>query len=151
MVLACVPAYPLQTFPKHHPNMGPFHMASCRARQHVGRWVYDEPGWARVAGLAPHVVSCAQAGDQVAQQILQEGCSDLVKTVEAVVRRLQMIQRFKLVLAGLLHVFTDGVIAPSSQALLPVCGCIAMLASHRPKKANFQFLYYFTHQFFCIH
>ena len=98
------------------PSMWPFQMfASFTSRQHDGRWVYAEPGWARIAGLAPHVISCAQAGDPVAQQILQEGCSDLAKTVEAVVRQLHMTHPFKLVLAGLLHVMSKGAVAPHLQ------------------------------------
>ncbi|KAL3148996.1 hypothetical protein ABBQ32_001850 [Trebouxia sp. C0010 RCD-2024] len=64
------------------------------------RWVYAEPGWGRIAGLAPLVVSCAQGGDAPAQDILQQGCLDLVITVQALVQRLQMTQPFRLVLAG---------------------------------------------------
>ncbi|KAL0027911.1 hypothetical protein WJX79_002298 [Trebouxia sp. C0005] len=64
------------------------------------RWVYAEAGWARIAALAPAVVACAQNGDQVAHHILQEGISDLVTTVQAVVKQLNMLQPFQLVLAG---------------------------------------------------
>ena len=64
------------------------------------RWVYAESGWSRIAALAPAVVACAQDGDQVAHQILQEGAADLVTTVQAVVNQLNMRQPFKLVLAG---------------------------------------------------
>ena len=66
----------------------------------VSRWVYAEAGWARIAALAPAVVACAQDGDQVAHHILQEGVSDLVTTVQAVVKQLNMLQPFQLVLAG---------------------------------------------------
>ena len=62
--------------------------------------MYAEPGWARVAGLAPSVVACAQSGDTVALQILKDGVVDLVASVQAVVQRLHMTQPFKLVLAG---------------------------------------------------
>jgi len=62
--------------------------------------VYAEPGWARIAGLAPSVVACAQQGDAVAQQILQEEAADLVVTVQAAVRQLHMPPTFQLVLAG---------------------------------------------------
>ena len=54
------------------------------------RWVYAESGWSRIAALAPAVVACAQDGDQVAHQILQEGAADLVATVQAVVNQLNM-------------------------------------------------------------
>lgn len=64
------------------------------------RWVYAEAGWARIAALAPAVVACAQDGDQVAHHILQEGISDLVTTVQAVVKQLNMLRPFQLVLAG---------------------------------------------------
>lgn len=70
------------------------------------RWVYAEPGWGRIAGLAPLVVSCAQGGDPPAQDILQQGCLDLVTTVQALVQRLQMAQPFRLVLAGSCRVTT---------------------------------------------
>ena len=66
----------------------------------ISRWVYAEAGWARIAALAPAVVACAQDGDQVAHHILQEGISDLVTTVQAVVKQLNMLQPFQLVLAG---------------------------------------------------
>lgn len=69
----------------------------------LSRWVYAEAGWARIAALAPAVVACAQNGDQVAHHILQEGISDLVTTVQAVVKQLNMLQPFQLVLAGGMH------------------------------------------------
>lgn len=62
--------------------------------------MYAEAGWARIAALAPAVVACAQDGDQVAHHILQEGISDLVTTVQAVVKQLNMLRPFQLVLAG---------------------------------------------------
>lgn len=68
----------------------------------VGRWVYAEPGWARIAALAPLVVSCAQQGDPTAHHILEQGCQDLVKAVQAVAGQLQMTQPFTMVLAGAL-------------------------------------------------
>lgn len=64
------------------------------------RWVYAEPGWARVASLAPAVVQCAVCGDSVAQQILQEGVADLVNMTQAAVKQLRMLPNFTLVLAG---------------------------------------------------
>lgn len=66
----------------------------------VGRWVYAEPGWRRIAALSPLVVACAQQGDPAAQDILEQGCQDLVRAVQAVAERLQITQPFRLVLAG---------------------------------------------------
>ena len=62
--------------------------------------MYAEPGWARVASLAPAVVQCAGYGDFVAQQIMQEGVADLVTMVQAAVKQLRMLPKFTLVLAG---------------------------------------------------
>lgn len=36
----------------------------------VDNWVYAEPGWARIAALAPCAVSCAQHGDFVCPQAI---------------------------------------------------------------------------------
>ena len=93
------------------------------------RWVYAESGWSRIAALAPPVVACAQDGDQVAHQILQEGAADLVTTVQAVVNQLHMRQPFKLVLAGVMQ---QAVAACSlrSLALLSCmrhCNCVCTL------------------------
>lgn len=52
------------------------------------RWTYADPSWARVAALVPEVVSCAEAGDEVAHKILSDAVEELALTVNAVVQRL---------------------------------------------------------------
>lgn len=54
------------------------------------RWTYADPSWARIAALVPVVVSCAEAGDEIAQQILNDAVEELSLTVTAVVKRLGM-------------------------------------------------------------
>ncbi|XP_028105870.1 N-acetyl-D-glucosamine kinase-like isoform X2 [Camellia sinensis] len=53
-----------------------------------GRWTYADPSWARIAALVPVVVSCAEAGDQVANKILLDAVQELASSVKAVVQRL---------------------------------------------------------------
>ena len=52
------------------------------------RWTYADPSWARIAALVPVVVSCADAGDEVANKILLESVEELASSVKAVVQRL---------------------------------------------------------------
>lgn len=52
------------------------------------RWTYADPSWARIAALVPVVVSCAEAGDDVANRILYDSVHDLASSVKAVVQRL---------------------------------------------------------------
>lgn len=52
------------------------------------RWTYADPSWARIAALVPEVVSCAEAGDQIANKILVEAVQELALCVKAVARRL---------------------------------------------------------------
>ena len=73
--------------------------------------MYAEPGWARVASLAPAVMQCAQLGDDVAQQIMQEGVADLVTMMQAAVKQLRMPSNFTLVLAGEAMFATHGQLA----------------------------------------
>ncbi|GJU50408.1 N-acetyl-D-glucosamine kinase-like protein, partial [Tanacetum coccineum] len=68
-------------------------------------WTYADPSWARIAALVPLVVSCAEAGDVVANQILNDAVAELVLTVKAVVQRLCLCGkggsgRFPIVLVG---------------------------------------------------
>ncbi|KAI3974052.1 hypothetical protein MKX01_026449 [Papaver californicum] len=68
-------------------------------------WTYADPSWARIAALVPLVVSCAEAGDQVANQILHDSVKDLAESVKAVVRRLGLcgedgMDPFPLVMVG---------------------------------------------------
>ncbi|KAL4377342.1 hypothetical protein GQ457_02G018690 [Hibiscus cannabinus] len=51
-------------------------------------WTYADPSWARIAALVPVVVSCAEAGDEVANKILKEAVQELAISVKAVVQRL---------------------------------------------------------------
>lgn len=52
------------------------------------RWTYADPSWARIAALVPVVVSCAEAGDEVANKILLDSVQELASSVKAVVERL---------------------------------------------------------------
>lgn len=52
------------------------------------RWTYADPSWARIAALVPVVVSCAEAGDEIANKILNGAVKELASTVKAVVQRL---------------------------------------------------------------
>ena len=89
------------------PPLSTLHPRSVTPGWPVSRWVYAEPGWARIAALAPLVVTCAEKGDPIAHQILQQGCQDLVKAVQAIAGQLQMTQPFTLVLAGKRSPTTD--------------------------------------------
>ncbi|KAF5731361.1 N-acetyl-D-glucosamine kinase-like [Tripterygium wilfordii] len=53
-------------------------------------WTYIDPSWARIAALVPVVVSCAEAGDQVANKILHDSVEELALSVKAVVQRLSL-------------------------------------------------------------
>ncbi|XP_011085438.1 N-acetyl-D-glucosamine kinase isoform X2 [Sesamum indicum] len=55
-----------------------------------GRWTYADPSWARIAALVPVVVSCADAGDPVANNILHDAVHELASSVRAVVERLEL-------------------------------------------------------------
>lgn len=52
------------------------------------RWTYADPSWARIAALVPLVISCAEAGDGVANQILNDAVAELALTIKAVIHRL---------------------------------------------------------------
>lgn len=54
------------------------------------RWTYADSSWARIAALVPLVVSCAEAGDQVADEILNNAVQELALSVKAVVQRLYL-------------------------------------------------------------
>ncbi|CAI9782188.1 unnamed protein product [Fraxinus pennsylvanica] len=53
-------------------------------------WTYADSSWARIAALVPAVVSCAEAGDQIANDILNNAVQELAMSVKAVVQRLQL-------------------------------------------------------------
>lgn len=68
-------------------------------------WTYADPSWARIAALVPVVVSCAEAGDQVANKILLDAVQELASSVKAVVQRLGLCGKdgkdpFPLVMVG---------------------------------------------------
>ena len=52
------------------------------------RWTYADPSWARIAALVPVVVACAEAGDEVANNILLDSVEELALSVRAVIQRL---------------------------------------------------------------
>ncbi|CAM8944255.1 unnamed protein product [Rhodiola kirilowii] len=51
-------------------------------------WTYADTSWARIAALVPVVVRCAEAGDEVANNILRYSVQELAASVRAVVQRL---------------------------------------------------------------
>lgn len=51
-------------------------------------WTYADTSWARIAALVPVVVSCAEAGDDVANGILLDAVQELAQSVKAVVSKL---------------------------------------------------------------
>ncbi|KAK6142599.1 hypothetical protein DH2020_022947 [Rehmannia glutinosa] len=53
-------------------------------------WTYADPSWARIAALLPVVVSCADEGDPVANNILYDAVHELASSVKAVVERLEL-------------------------------------------------------------
>ncbi|KAL5795456.1 hypothetical protein ACOSQ2_000276 [Xanthoceras sorbifolium] len=68
-------------------------------------WTYADPSWARIAALVPVVVSCAEAGDEVANRILLDSVQELALSVKAVVQRLGLCgedgtDSFPLVMVG---------------------------------------------------
>ncbi|XP_062153801.1 uncharacterized protein LOC133861985 [Alnus glutinosa] len=68
-------------------------------------WTYADPSWARIAALVPVVVSCAEAGDEVANKILVDSVQELASSVKAVVQRLGLCGKdgkdsFPLVMVG---------------------------------------------------
>ena len=52
------------------------------------RWTYADPSWACIAALVPVFVSCAEAGDEVANKILLDSVQELASSVKAVIQRL---------------------------------------------------------------
>ncbi|KAK4802248.1 hypothetical protein SAY86_000451 [Trapa natans] len=68
-------------------------------------WTYADPSWARIAALVPVVVSCAEAGDVVANKILYDSVEELALSVKAVIQRLGLSGKdgkdsFPLVMVG---------------------------------------------------
>ncbi|KAA0063348.1 hypothetical protein IC582_015804 [Cucumis melo] len=68
-------------------------------------WTYADPSWARIAALVPVVVACAEAGDEVANNILLDSVEELALSVKAVIQRLGLAgedgqEAFPLVMVG---------------------------------------------------
>ncbi|KAK6259389.1 hypothetical protein SCA6_013863 [Theobroma cacao] len=96
-----------------HDGRGPHTMLESTILQTLGLssadeligWTYADPSWARIAALVPVVVSCAEAGDEVANKILKEAVQELALSVKAVVQRLGLCgedekNSFPLVMVG---------------------------------------------------
>ncbi|GKV15361.1 hypothetical protein SLEP1_g26155 [Rubroshorea leprosula] len=96
-----------------HDGRGPHTKLTSSILHHLGLsspdeligWTYADPSWARIAALVPVVVSCADAGDEVANTILQDAVQELALSVKAVVRRLRLCgedgqDSFPLVMVG---------------------------------------------------
>jgi len=83
-----------------------------------------------VASLAPAVIASAEAGDHVAQQILEAGVDELVCTVRAAAAQLGVtdaVASFPLVLSGALPLI---VMPPQlAPARAPTCHCSCALSS----------------------
>lgn len=81
-----------------HDGRGPQTMLSSCILQSLGLsspdeligWTYADPSWARIAALVPVVVSCAEDGDQLADEILHNAVQELAISVKAVVQRLRL-------------------------------------------------------------
>ncbi|KAL1821310.1 hypothetical protein DCAR_0417708 [Daucus carota subsp. sativus] len=96
-----------------HDGRGPHTSLVCRILQELDLispdeligWTYADPSWARIAALVPVVITCAEAGDQVANKILLDAVQELASSVKAVVRRLELCgkdgeEHFPLVMVG---------------------------------------------------
>ncbi|KAF3631029.1 S-adenosyl-L-methionine-dependent methyltransferase domain-containing protein [Capsicum annuum] len=81
-----------------HDGRGPQTMLSSCILQSLGLsspdeligWTYVDPSWARIAALVPVVVSCAEDGDDIADEILHNAVQELALSVRAVVQRLHL-------------------------------------------------------------
>uniref|UniRef100_A0A7N0RIH2 N-acetyl-D-glucosamine kinase n=1 Tax=Kalanchoe fedtschenkoi TaxID=63787 RepID=A0A7N0RIH2_KALFE len=76
-----------------------------RSPDDIIRWTYADTSWARIAALVPVVVRCAEAGDEVANEILNYSVQELAASVRAVVHRLGLCGQdgkasFPLVMVG---------------------------------------------------
>jgi N-acetylglucosamine kinase-like BadF-type ATPase len=69
--------------------------------QQLVAWAYENIAWERFAALAPLAIECAEAGDAVAQSILDKGAEGLAIAVNAVLEGLQLqSEPIPLILAG---------------------------------------------------
>lgn len=75
--------------------------AVAHVRACARRWAYGEPGWARIAGLAPAVLQCAEEGDVIAFRIVTHAANEAVRAAATIAERSRLKgHRFKLVLSG---------------------------------------------------
>ena len=83
------------------------------------RWAYAEPGWARIASLAPAVLRCAEEGDPVAFRIVTAAADEAVSSVVAAATAARLKgQRFRLVLSGArLGAPCCGLLSPPTQSV----------------------------------
>ena len=64
------------------------------------RWAYLDSDWARIAALAPLVLSCCEEGDEVARGIVDAGVRELVHSIDTVAKKCSFSDDFNLVLSG---------------------------------------------------
>ncbi|KAG5053283.1 hypothetical protein JHK87_005481 [Glycine soja] len=91
-----IAAQALTAVVRAHDGRGPSTMLTSSILQTLGLssaeeligWTYADPSWARIAALVPVVVTCAEAGDEVANKILLDSVQELASSVKAVVERL---------------------------------------------------------------
>ncbi|KAF8410676.1 hypothetical protein HHK36_003208 [Tetracentron sinense] len=108
-----IAAQALTAVVKAHDGRGPQTMLTCSILRTLGLpspdeligWTYEDPSWARIAALVPVVVSCAEAGDEVANKILLDSVQELAASVKAVAQRLGLCgedgkDSFPLVMVG---------------------------------------------------
>ncbi|KAG4962006.1 hypothetical protein JHK85_039453 [Glycine max] len=108
-----IAAHALTAVVRAHDGRGPKHKvdtAKTEVRiqgrdQNVVGWTYADFPWARIAALVPVVVTCAEAGDEVANKILLDSVQELASSVKAVVERLGLCgedgkSAFPLVMVG---------------------------------------------------
>ncbi|XP_071739890.1 uncharacterized protein [Rutidosis leptorrhynchoides] len=108
-----IAAKALTSVVRAYDGRGPETMLTCRILNELELsspdeligWTYADPSWARIATLVPIVVSCAEAGDEVANEILLHAVQELASSVKAVVHRLGLCGKdgkdvFPLVMVG---------------------------------------------------
>nr|GLL23104.1 N-acetyl-D-glucosamine kinase-like [Ipomoea trifida] len=108
-----IAAQALSAIIREHDGRGPYTALTSSILKALGLssadeligWTYSDPSWARIAALVPFVVSCAEGGDQVANNILQDAVHELASSVKAVVQRLGLCGKdgndhFPLVMVG---------------------------------------------------
>nr|GLL30075.1 N-acetyl-D-glucosamine kinase-like [Ipomoea trifida] len=96
-----------------HDGRGPQTMLTSHILQWLGLsspeeligWTYADLSWARIAAIVPVVVSCAEDGDAIANEILNAAVHELAISVRAVVQKLCLAGKdgndsFPLVMVG---------------------------------------------------